>query len=101
MDISISFLENFIRADAWILIPTLYLIGMFLEQTPKVPAWVSPWVQMIIGVVFCLLYYGLLIQAVVQGILVAGAAVFFKDLIHKPIQAAKKNQKKNDDEPDS
>lgn len=96
MEISLSFLENFIRADAWILIPVLYLIGMFLEQTPKVPEWVSPWVQMTIGIIFCLIYYGMIIQAVVQGILVAGAAVLFKDLVHKPIQAAKKSNKDND-----
>lgn len=81
-----EFLETFIRAESLIMIPVLYLINLFLKQTPRVPLWVAPWVLLVVGVGFCLMYYGMDITAVVQGILVAGAAVLLKDIIHLPIQ---------------
>lgn len=93
MDISI--IESFIKPESVIMIPVLYLIAMFLERTPHVPSWVIPWVLVFVGVTFCLIYYGLIIQAVVQGILVAGVAVLMKDLIHKPIHAVKKDNDKD------
>ena len=93
MDIYI--LESFIRPESVIMIPVLYLIGLFLDRTPIVPSWITPWVQVFVGVTFCLAYYGMIIQAVVQGILVAGSAVLTKDLIHKPINAAKKKYDKD------
>lgn len=93
MDIAI--LESFIKPESVILIPVLYLIGLLLDRTPHVPSWMTPWVQVFVGVTFCLIYYGLIIQAVVQGILVAGAAVLTNDLIHKPINAARKDNDKD------
>lgn len=94
----VSVLENFIKPEAMIMVPVLYLIGLLLERTPKIPSWVIPWVQVFVGIIFCLAYYGMIIEAVVQGILTAGAAVLLKDLIHKPIDAAKRDKKKDEEE---
>lgn len=94
-DMEVTILESFINPESMILIPVLYLIGLFLDQTPKVPAWSTPWIKVFVGVVFCLAYYGMIIEAVVQGILVAGAAVLMRDLIHKSIDAVRENHKNN------
>jgi len=87
----VYFLENFIYPESVILIPVLYLIGVFLNRTPNVQPWVTPWVQVALGVIFCIAYYGLKIQAVVQGILVAGAATLIKDLVQTRFNFSKKD----------
>src|SRR3954467_9603067 len=74
-------ITDYIRPDAFILIPVLYTIGLFLKQTPKVPVWCHVWIELLFAVIACLLYYGFEIQSVVQGILVSGATVISRDLI--------------------
>lgn len=84
MDFSI-----FIRSDAFILIPVLYFIGLFLKQTPHVPLWSHAWLQVLFSIIACLFHYGFKIESVVQGILVAGVAVISRDLIHHTIYGIK------------
>lgn len=90
----VSILESFVKPESMIMIPVLYLIGLFLERTPKVSAWKIPWIQSFVGVTLCLAYYGIIIDAVVQGILVAGVAVLMRDLIHRRNYPLKKENKK-------
>ena len=72
---------EYIRPDALILIPVLYIIGMFLRQTPHIPFWSHSWIKVIFAVIACLLHYGYRIESVIQGILVTGAAVLSRDLL--------------------
>ncbi|MFC5542704.1 MAG: phage holin family protein [Bacilli bacterium] len=85
-------LENYIYPESVVMIPVLYLIGLFLNRTPKVPPWVTPWVQVVLGIAFCIANYGWVVEAVLQGILVAGAAALMKDLFHKANYLAKKER---------
>lgn len=87
------FLDMYIRSDAFILVPVLYIISMLLRQTPFIPLWSHAWIQMLFAVIACLLYYGPEIQSVVQGILVTGAAVISKDLFLTTINGM--NEAKN------
>lgn len=86
-------LDDFIYPESVIIIPVLYLIGLFLNRTPKVPPWVTPWIQVVLGVSFCIAFYGFVIQAVLQGVLVAGAATLMKDLFHRANYLSSKNNK--------
>ena len=70
--------DKYIRSDALILVPVLYIISLLLRQTPFIPEWTHAWIQLFFAVIACLLYYGLEIQSVVQGILVTGVAVDHK-----------------------
>ena len=72
---------EYIRPDALILIPVLYIIGMFLRQTPRIPFWSHSWIKVIFAVIACLLHYGYQIESVIQGILATGAAVLSRDLL--------------------
>ena len=74
-------ITEYIRPDAVILIPVLYIIGMFLRQTPRIPFWSHSWIKVIFAVIACLLHYGYRIESVIQGILVTGAAVLSRDLL--------------------
>ena len=35
-------LLDYVIQDAYILVPVLYVIGIFLKRTPKVPDWLIP-----------------------------------------------------------
>ena len=74
-------ITEYIRPDALILIPVLYIIGMFLRQTPRIPFWSHSWIKVIFAVIACLLHYGYQIESVIQGILATGAAVLSRDLL--------------------
>jgi membrane protein implicated in regulation of membrane protease activity len=87
-------INEYIRPDAFILIPVLIILGIFLRQTPKIPVWSHVWIKIAFAVISCLLYYGFEIQSVVQGILVTGAAVFSREL-YKSILGEKKQDKKD------
>ena len=78
MDMDIT---EYIRTDAFILVPVLYIIGIFLRQTPHIPYWTHSWIKLTFAIIACLLHYGYKIESVVQGILVTGAAVVSRDLL--------------------
>lgn len=80
-----DFFTIYIRHEALILIPVLYFIGLLLNQTPFIPKWSYGWIKVSFAVVSCLLYFGFDIRFVIQGILVAGAEMVFRDLIHETI----------------
>lgn len=83
-----EFLRTLIRPEAFILIPVLYIIGFFLERTPRIPEWSHAWILLTIGAISCFLSFGLEIQSFIQAVLCTGAATLSKDLIHPPIIAA-------------
>lgn len=78
-----EYLTLYIYPETLILIPTLYFIGMILQQTPFIPNWVQTWIKLIFAVVACLLYFGMDIRSVVQGILVTGAEMILRDTIQQ------------------
>jgi Phage holin family Hol44, in holin superfamily V len=102
-------ITEYIRSDAFILVPALYIIGLFLRQTPHIPFWTHSWIKLIFSVFACLLHYGYRIESVIQGILVTGAAVVSRDLLSITVngidqrkQAKLEKQKEKDqDELDS
>ncbi|RKQ30382.1 phage holin family protein [Oceanobacillus halophilus] len=78
-------LRLYIYPETFILIPALYFIGLILDQTPVIPKWIHAWIKLIFAVSACLLYYGFDIRAVVQGVLVTGTEMVFRDIIHNTI----------------
>lgn len=77
--------EKYLIKEMLILIPVLYVLGMVIKTTPKVKDWVIPWILLVVGVVFAILVsLGTdisIVDAVIQGILVAGVTVFANQLI--------------------
>jgi hypothetical protein len=72
---------DYIISEALIIIPVLWILGSFLKRTPKVQDWIIPWVLLFVGVVLAIGIIGLTVDAAVQGILVAGAAVLGHQLL--------------------
>lgn len=72
---------EFIINDALIVVPALWVLGTFLKSTPNVPDWTIPWALCVAGIGGTIALMGPSPEAVIQGILVTGAAVLFHQLL--------------------
>lgn len=69
-------LMDYIVDQAFIVILVLLFIGKILKGTPKFKDWLIPYVLLVLGIIFAVFLMGFNVDAVIQGILVSGAAVF-------------------------
>lgn len=74
-------LLNYVINEALVVIPVLWIIGQFIKQTPNVKNWLIPYILLVIGTGLTVGIMGLSIEAVIQGVLVSGAAVFGNELV--------------------
>ena len=74
-------LLQYLSDQALILVPALWLIGVILKSTPRVADWIIPWVLLGISIAGAMLMFGPSVQAALQGILAAGAAVLGHQLV--------------------
>ncbi|MDQ0340284.1 hypothetical protein J2S00_003089 [Caldalkalibacillus uzonensis] len=81
---------RYIVQEAYIVIPALWVIGMFLKKTPSFADWAIVWVLLLVGITFTVALLGPGIESVIQGILVTGAAVFGHQLVKQTKEGIKK-----------
>ena len=74
-------LLQYIVEEALIVIPALWIIGTFLKKTPNFADWAIVWVLLFVGVIFTVGLLGFSFDSMIQGILVAGAAVLGHQLL--------------------
>lgn len=80
---------NYIIEKALVLIPVLLIIGAILKGTPKFPDWAIPWALLVLGIVSAGFLVGWTVNGVLQGVLVAGAAVFGNQLWKQTTESIK------------
>lgn len=84
-------IKEFIRPELFILVVFLWVVGLFLKLVPTFKdEWKIPFILWIVGLVFSILYIAVIlgegwtgavvIAALIQGTLIAGAAVFGNEL---------------------
>lgn len=82
-----EFLYDYIIEQALIVVPVLLVLGQIIKGTPKIKDWLIPYILLIVGILFTLGIMGVSVQALVQGVLVSGAAVFanqmYKQYVYK------------------
>jgi len=83
MDIN---LLDYIKEQAFILIPVLYVLGLMLKSNKKIQDWVIPWILTFCSILGAVLLMGLNINAVIQGILCVGVAVYGNQLVKQTTQ---------------
>lgn len=71
-----EFIIEYIVDQALIVIPVLLILGTMFKSTPNFKDWLIPYFLLILGVVFTTFLMGFNVDAVIQGVLVSGAAVF-------------------------
>ena len=79
-------IQKFLIEEALILIPVLYVIGMFLKSLETIKDKYIPIIIWGFGVVLSMLILGFNVDGFIQGTLVAGASVFASQIY---IQATK------------
>lgn len=72
---------DYIMENALVLIPVLYIIGMIIKHTEKIPDKYIPLILLAFGIAGALAIRGLSADSVVQGVLVTGAAVYGNQVI--------------------
>lgn len=72
---------EFIVEEALVIIPALWVIGAILKRTPQIPDWSIAYILLVLSEVGAISLLGLSPQSVVQGVLVAGAAVLGHQLL--------------------
>ena len=79
-------IHKFLIEEALILIPVLYIIGMFLKSLEAIKDKYIPLIIWGFGIVLAMLILGFNVDGFIQGTLVAGASVFASQIY---IQATK------------
>ena len=72
---------NYISDNALVLIPVIYIIGMFLKALEFIKDKYIPCILLVIGIAFSIALTGFNVNAIIQGILVSGATVLGNQLI--------------------
>lgn len=73
-------LNEYIIEQALIVIPVLLILGKIIKETDVIKDKYIPLTLLFVGVIFAITLIGFNVDAVIQGILVAGAAVFGHEL---------------------
>lgn len=76
-----EFLNEYLIQEALIVVPVLLILGKMIKDTDLIKDKYIPLTLLAVGVVFTLSILGFNVDAVIQGILVAGAAVFGNELV--------------------
>lgn len=72
---------KFLSENALVLVPVVYVIGMILKGTEKFQDKFIPVILLPIGVLASIALNGFTVQAIVQGVLVVGTAVYTNQLV--------------------
>lgn len=84
-------LMSYIVSESYILIPVLYVIGMFLKKIPNIKDWLIPWILLGLAMVGGFFLSGMQLSGILQGVLVAGMTVFANQLYKQTIVKSKED----------
>ena len=72
---------EYVIEQALVLIPALYVLGMIIKHTQFIKDKYIPVILLAVGIAGAIALLGVTVEAVIQGILVTGAAVFANQLV--------------------
>jgi len=81
-----DYLNEYLIEEALIVIPVLLILGKIIKETPTFKDWLIPYILLILGVGLSVALLGVNIDAVLQGVLVSGAAVFGNQLFKQYVE---------------
>lgn len=79
-----SQLMQYINENNLVLIPILYILGMYIKMT-KLSNRLIPWILLIIAVVLSMLSNGISVNSLLQGILLSAVPTFANQLIKQSV----------------
>ncbi|WP_342780721.1 phage holin family protein [Bacillus marasmi] len=88
LDLLSALNENYLM-----LVPALWVLGFALKQTPKVPNWSIIWILTILSLGLAVFAYGFNVDAITNGLVAAGVAVYGHQLVKHSILSKNNNNK--------
>jgi hypothetical protein len=85
-------LMSYIVNQAYILIPVLYIIGVFLKRIPNLKDWLIPWILLALGMAGGFFLSGMQIGGILQGVLVTGVTVFANQVYKQTVVKSKEDE---------
>ncbi len=82
-------LMSYIVQNAYILIPVLYVIGVFLKKIPGIADWLIPWILLGLGMAGGFFLQDMQFEGLLQGVLVTGVTVFANQLYKQTVVKSK------------
>ncbi len=76
---------SYIVAEAYVLIPVLYILGVLFKKIPNIPDWVIPFALLIIGIPAAMALAGWTIEGAMQGVLITGVTVLSNQLYKQAV----------------
>ena len=76
---------KFIPEKLLILVASLYVIGMFLKNTPKIKDWSIPWILLVLGISFSIPIMGFNATSILQGIICSFGAIATNQLVKQTV----------------
>lgn len=89
MNEMLEFIRELLVEEALIVVPVLWILGKIVKGTPRVKDWTIPYILLGIGIVLTMGILGPNVDAVIQGVLVSGAAVFGHQLLVQTVEGTK------------
>jgi len=80
-------LLEFLNENYYMLVPALWVIGYFLISTPTIPDWAIGWILLGVSLVGGAFFYGFTAEALYNGVIAAGVAVFGHQLYKQTAEA--------------
>lgn len=83
-------LLKFVPEQLLVLVAALYVLGVFLKNSPKVSDWLIPWVLLVVGIIGSITLQYLqqdfaIALAIFQGVVATGVAVLTNQLIKQTV----------------
>ncbi len=69
-------LNEYLIQEALVVIPVLLILGKIIKETTLIKDKFIPVTLLVVGIAFAVALIGINVDAILQGVLVAGAAVF-------------------------
>lgn len=90
-------LIDFLNENYYMLVPALWVIGFALSKTPHIPNWSIIWILFGVSLTLGTIAYGFSVDAIVNGIVASGVAVFGHQICKQTVEATLINQGKQID----
>jgi uncharacterized membrane protein YccC len=81
--------SQFLKPEALILVGVIYALGIMLKKIKKIPDFLIPFILLILAILFCVTYFGLNANAIVQAVLVTATAVYTNQLYKQSTKGVK------------
>lgn len=72
--------KQYIEPEMLIVVPTLLFLGWMMKSTPKVPDWLIPYINTVVGILAGIAMTPSIVDGIIQGVLVSAMSVLIYNL---------------------